>query len=327
MAELPEYSYNTSIPDLWYSYPSTVWLPKRWAYGIGNYGSGNFGTATDLQSPYYFSKVAANNVYCITMYLRKYGWAFESIMAVCGNIHNESNFNPGDWEHGVGATNGGFGLVQWTPPNQYITPATTIWGVDDPFYPYYYNGWYEVYMMASEIFGYPRHQWLQHRAGAGHNPVNLSHMAEQPDPPYYAGEYPGERWNISPPAYDFRYSYERFATGEIYDSTAPRRTWEQRVNYLTEAFYWNYEQVGDYPLNTTTFTADNTLTQRKTRARMWYNRMLPFFTDFKSTGNILQPPAPTPDTKLSDFLPPPYTPTYSSKIFFALRPWWQRQGR
>ena len=243
MAELPDLAYNQSIPLNWYTITDS-WIPSRFAYGVGAEGSGSYGT--DLQGhDLDFYTVASNNVYCIVRYMRMCGWSFESIMAMVGNMQNESQLNPGYWEHSVGATDGGFGLVQWTPPNQYNGPALQIWGNTDPFYPYFYNGWYELYMIASEVFGFPRTQWKRHQAGNGHNPEDLSRLpeSEQPDPPYYRGEYPGERFGIDPPLWDFRFSFEDFAKGVVYDSTAPKSTPYDRINYLTDAFYWTMNRL------------------------------------------------------------------------------------
>ena len=336
MAELPSIDYNRSIPYQWYLH-SAGWLPTRWAYGTGPYGSSVgdsvFGYDTEGEELDYYT-VATNNAYCITAYLKSMGWSFEAIMGMCGNIDREGNYNPGRWEKQseLGNLNEhGFGLVQWTPPREYVTPARNIWGTEDPFAPYYFNGWYELYMIASEVFGTPRTQWVPHQAGAGHNPVNLHSRvpaANQPDPPYYNGEYPGERDGVPPPAYDFRMTFEQFAKGTIYDSTAPHSTPHERIEYLTEAFYWDYEQVGDYPMYVNQQTGvwwgqDQTLARRKTQAKAMYDRLLPFFGNFTST-DVKRPTVIGPDFTINDIVQPQST---QSKLIYYLRPWWQRIGR
>lgn len=326
MAELADIEYNRSVPNMWFQH-GTQWLPKRWAYGAGPNGS-TIGSSTygyDAQgNPLNYDTLSTNNAYCLTKYFKSQGWSFEAIMGMCGNMHKESDYQPGYWENlQTGNTSLGFGLVQWTGANQYIIPARQIWTVNDPFAPYFYNGWYECYMIASEVFAVYRDQWVEHQAGAGHNPVNLATQIppdEQPDPPYYNGEYPGERLGVPPPAYDFRLSFKQYAEGVIYDQTAPHSTPYERINYLTEAFYWDYEQVGDWPMHGSG-GADRTLEARKTEARTMYDRLLPYFGNF-SHGNIETPTVIGPDFTIKDLDPKP-----QSNLIYYLRPWWQRIGR
>ena len=308
MAELPDIEYNRSIPYQWYLHGN--WRPTRWAYGAGQYGSQMLGNVYGLyedDEPIDFTTCAANNLYCLMLYLKKCGWCYKAIMAVAGNLHSESNFNPGQWQditkigelHEDGL---GFGLVQWTPPNEYIGPAKTTWGVDDPFAPYFENGWYEAYMMASEVFGYPRNQWKKHRKGPGQNPSSGS--------PTYP-DYPGD-----PPDHNYWITYADFAQGICIDEDVPDTDMDL-LDYLTGAFYWCYEQVADY-------REDHTLYARRTRARAWYNRMLPFFGDFPAE-TIIRPDLPDSDFNIRDLIP--RTPTTPSKLIYYIRPWWQRIGR
>ena len=310
MAELPDIEYNRSIPNNWYANGNTAWLPRRWAYGGGRYGSqlsGDvYGFEEDGVTPINWDKCAANNLYCIVKYLKSCGWSFKALMAIAGNIHSESNFNPGQWERldlMGDLSKKGFGLVQWTPPRQYVYPARTEWGLDDPFVPYYENGWYECYMMACEAFGYPRTQWVKHSAGQGHNPATTSE--------YYPNYPPG----VTPPAYNFRLSFTEFIQAVRYDTSVPDTDMDL-LDYLTSAFYWDYEQVADYKKN------ENSLPQRINRARTWYNRMLPYFGDFPAT-TIIQPTKPTSSFTINDLDPQPT----QSKLIYYIRPWWQRIGR
>ena len=327
MAQLPDIEYNRSIPLSWFTH-GTAWLPRRWAYGTGPNGSsiGSSPYGNDTQgNPLNYDSVSTNNAYCLTKYFQSLGWSFEAIMGMCGNMHKESQYQPGYWDNlQTGDMTLGFGLVQWTGATQYINPARQIWGTSDPFAPYYYNGWYECYMIGSEVFATYREQWVKHQAGAGHNPVNLHTQIppdEQPDPPYYAGEYPGEREGVPPPAYDFRLSFEQYAKGIIYDSSAPHSTVYDRINYLTEAFYWDYEQVGDWPMHGS-HGADRTLEARKLEARTMYDRLVPYFGNFGSS-EILVPTVPNSDFTIDDITGKATT----SKFIYYIRPWWQRIGR
>lgn len=307
MAELPDIEYNRSIPNNWYANGSTAWLPKRWAYGGGSYGSqlGNvYGYEADGTTQIDWWKCAANNLYCIVKYLKNCGWSFKSLMAIAGNIHHESNFNPGQWQHiqymgDLNRQGSGFGLVQWTPPRQYVNPAKQEWGTDDPFIPYYENGWYECYMLANEAFGYPRTQWVPHSAGPNRNPASAD--GSYPDPNVY-------------PTHNLRLTFQQFIQAVRFDTSVPDTDMDL-LDYLTEAFYWDYEQVADH-------TVDHTLPSRKNSARDWYSKMLPYFGDFPAT-TIIQPTKPTSSFTINDLDPQPT----QSKLIYYIRPWWQRIGR
>ena len=266
MNDPPSQEYNESIPHNWWE--SDNWRPTRWAYGLSEYG-GTYGLlANDTDC-------MANNFYLMAVYLKKQGWAFQSIMAVCANAHSESGGDPRNWEVPANAEKG-FGLVQWTPQSQYQNDALGIWGAGDGWSPYYYSGWYETYFIAAEVFDYPRRQWVRHRKGDGYNPA-----------PGSGGVYPGDY-----PTQDYMLSYEEFALGKPSDSDVTTDVYS-RLNYLTAAFYWDYEQVGDY-------RADYTLGQRQLRARTWYNRLAPIMGDFR--GHFLKQPADpvNEDTTLAD---------------------------
>lgn len=306
MAELPDIEYNRAIPLDWFVNGSTAWLPKRFAYGGGRWGSQQgrtYGYEADGTTDINWWKCAANNLYCITKYLKPLGWSYKAIMAIAGNMHDESNFNPGQWEKVAyigDLTQFGFGLVQWTPPRQYVTPAEDEWGANDPFAPYYENGWYELYMMGCEPFGYPRTQWLPHSQGPNRNPASPD--GSYPDPNVY-------------PMYNFRLSYVQFLEATRYDQSVPDTTYDL-LDYLTEAYYWCYEQVADH-------TTDYTLSQRKYHARLWYDYMLPYFGDFPASTIIRPSVKPDSDFTIKDL--DPQQP--QSNLIYYLRPWWQRIGR
>ena len=58
-------------------------------------------------------KINSNAEY-IYWYLRDKGWSKETICGLLGNIYEESKVNPNNWEDGVDASTGGYGLVQYT---------------------------------------------------------------------------------------------------------------------------------------------------------------------------------------------------------------------
>ena len=62
-----------------------------------------------------------NNAMYIASYFYQHGWTINAIAAILGNMQTESNMNPGIWESlDEGNTEGGFGLVQWTPATKLI---------------------------------------------------------------------------------------------------------------------------------------------------------------------------------------------------------------
>lgn len=63
---------------------------------------------------------------------RSKGWSMESCAAILGNMQQESTINPALYEQGWGAFTGvetwthGFGLIQWTPCNQYYSRFNAV---------------------------------------------------------------------------------------------------------------------------------------------------------------------------------------------------------
>ena len=73
----------------------------------------------------YSSAEQIENATLIHNYLtQNLGFTTNSACAVIGNIQHESYLNPAQWEVSVGATTGGYGLVQWTPPANVINYIT-----------------------------------------------------------------------------------------------------------------------------------------------------------------------------------------------------------
>ena len=291
MPEFYDQSYNDSIPNNWWT---TSWRPTKWAYK--DPGPPSWGNAPDYTTVGTNLACVVNNVYLQVCYYKACGWAFLPALAQAGNFQRESNNNPSNWEAPYPTAwtwaaviapriksdggEAGFGLGQWTPSRtMYHIPARAEWGDQDPWFPVYYNGWYQIYFNATEVFGYPYSQWKMHRAGQGHNPATTS--------PYYPN-YPG-----LVPTYDFRITFKQFAAGVIGDPSVPN-TVTDHLNYLTECYYWDYEQVADY-------TSDYTLAARQANARNYYSYLEPIFGNFTSdVDSVKRPNKPGPDFGLND---------------------------
>ena len=66
------------------------------------------------------SEMAGNAQYILD-YLTARGWTKNAVCAMLGNMQSESTINPGIWQSlKEGATNLGFGLVQWTPATKIL---------------------------------------------------------------------------------------------------------------------------------------------------------------------------------------------------------------
>ena len=73
---------------------------------------------------------AINNANTIKAYFLAQGWSVNAIAGLCGNIQQESTFNPNLIE--VGGT--GHGLVQWTPPTDLYHVLDVLYGSHDDWY-------------------------------------------------------------------------------------------------------------------------------------------------------------------------------------------------
>lgn len=248
----PDLDYNQNVPEDWWL---TDWRPSKWCFGTGPNGSGYYGVLDDTPCVH-------NNAYCILKYFKKIGWSFQSICAMLGNLWNESQMQPGFWQGGnygqVSDDHVGYGLTQWTPPNKFILWADTEWGADDPYSPYFYSGWYQCYRIACEMIENDPAQWM--------NVYAHSSTA-----------------NPNRPERNYLTTRDEFMKG-ICPQDVPD-TLEDRLNYLTSCFYWQYEQVAltdDDP-------SENT---RKSRARQFYDHFSPIFGDFDAKDNIIMPSKP-----------------------------------
>lgn len=89
-------------------------FPTLYRYGGGASGEVGYTWIKGGNSQYFSSYGAEqkNNASCLYSFFFYKGWTVQAISALCGNIMQESTFNPALIE--IGGT--GHGLVQWTPP-------------------------------------------------------------------------------------------------------------------------------------------------------------------------------------------------------------------
>lgn len=94
------------------------------------YGSGASGAITytwirdSTQYRYFTEEEKQNNAACILQFFYPRGWTLQAIAGLCGNIDQESTFNPDLIEHG----GTGHGLVQWTPPSDLYAVLDVLYG-------------------------------------------------------------------------------------------------------------------------------------------------------------------------------------------------------
>lgn len=104
--ENSQYQYAYRFP---YS-PSGDWIVK-----VGTGGS------------YYLSdEEQKNNVNIIWEYFKAQGWSKNAVAGLCGNMEQESTFNPGLEE--TGNESDGWGLVQWTPFSDLTKVLDVLYG-------------------------------------------------------------------------------------------------------------------------------------------------------------------------------------------------------
>lgn len=94
-----------------------------WRYGDGASGEVGYNWIIGTNSQYFtdYGDEQKNNAACIFSYFYFKGWTINAIAGMCGNIMQESTFNPALLEQGVPYPDEGkgTGLVQWTPVNRY----------------------------------------------------------------------------------------------------------------------------------------------------------------------------------------------------------------
>ena len=104
-------------------------FPRLWRYGEGASGDAGYTWITGGNSEYFedYGDKQKNNAACIFSYFYFKGWTINAIAGLCGNIMQESKFNPALIE--IGGT--GHGLVQWTPPSNLYDVLDVLFGSHD----------------------------------------------------------------------------------------------------------------------------------------------------------------------------------------------------
>lgn len=103
---------------------------RLFRYGSGGSGAITYQWIRGTASQYFTRAEMENNAACLYQTFYAKGWTIEAIAGLCGNIEQESTFNPDLIE--IGGT--GHGLVQWTPPTDlynvldYLYGSHTDWG-------------------------------------------------------------------------------------------------------------------------------------------------------------------------------------------------------
>lgn len=104
-------------------------FPTIWRYGDGASGEVGYTWIIGGESEYFedYGDKQKNNAACIYSFFYFKGWTLQAIAGFCGNVMQESKFNPALIE--VGGT--GHGLVQWTPPTDLYNVLDVLYGSHD----------------------------------------------------------------------------------------------------------------------------------------------------------------------------------------------------
>lgn len=104
-------------------------FPRIWRYGDGASGEAGYTWIIGTDSEYFedYGDKQKNNASCIYSFFYFKGWTLQAIAGFCGNVMQESKFNPALIE--VGGT--GHGLVQWTPPTDLYNVLDVLYGSHD----------------------------------------------------------------------------------------------------------------------------------------------------------------------------------------------------
>lgn len=105
------------------SSPSSNWT-EIYRYGNGAGGSTTYQWIYGTASQYFNQSEMENNAACLYQFFFAKGWTINAIAALCGNVEEESTFNPNCIE--TGGT--GHGLVQWTPPEDLYEVLDYLYG-------------------------------------------------------------------------------------------------------------------------------------------------------------------------------------------------------
>lgn len=101
-------------------------FPTIWRYGDGASGEVGYNWIVGDNYEYFpdYGDKQINNAACLYSYFYFKGWTIQAIAGLCGNIQQESTFNPACIEQG----GTGHGLVQWTPPENLYDVLVILFG-------------------------------------------------------------------------------------------------------------------------------------------------------------------------------------------------------
>lgn len=101
----------------------------RWdeCYRFGSGGATEYQWIRGGTSEYFDREKQVNNAHCLAGFFLSKGWTIQAIAGLCGNVEQESKFNPDLIE--IGGT--GHGLVQWTPPTDLYKVLQALYGSAD----------------------------------------------------------------------------------------------------------------------------------------------------------------------------------------------------
>jgi len=97
---------------------------ELYRYGSGGSGQTTYQWIRGGNSEYFDDAKMQNNAACLYQFFYAKGWTINAVAALCGNIQQESTFNPDLIE--IGGT--GHGLVQWTPPTDLYNVLDWLYG-------------------------------------------------------------------------------------------------------------------------------------------------------------------------------------------------------
>lgn len=129
-------------------------FPRIWRYGDGASGEVGYTWIIGGESEYFedYGDKQKNNAACIYSFFYFKGWTIQAIAGLCGNVMQESKFNPALIE--IGGT--GHGLVQWTPPSNLYDVLDVLYGSHD--------GWKDGDKQCNAIYAeYEESTGLAHR--------------------------------------------------------------------------------------------------------------------------------------------------------------------
>lgn len=175
-------------------------FPRLWRYGEGASGEVGYTWIVGSDSEYFddYGDKQKNNAACIFSYFYFKGWTLNAIAGLCGNIMEESRFNPALLEQHVSYPREalGTGLVQWTPVKRdgsELNPLHLVFNALGYSWDDYSNGTYQCDAINAEfeqstgIHDYGiEPQWYTSLAPAQYRMSWSDYIKSKQDPGYLA---------------------------------------------------------------------------------------------------------------------------------------------